>query len=82
MANLNTMQRVLMGMNAVLVVIGLAVLGLAFGTSLQSDLTLMPQHPLFSAGMNCLSTAALSSLLLFVTGRMPNKVKIDKSTRK
>ena len=82
MAKPNTMQSVLMGMNAVLVVIGLAMLGLAFGASLMSDLALMSQHPLFSTGLNCLGMAAVSALLLFFKGQMSKAVKIDKSSRK
>ncbi len=82
MAKPNTMKSMLIGMNAILILTGMAMLGLAFGASLKSDIALMSQHPLFSTGMNCLSTATISSLLLFFTGQMPKKIKIDRSSRK
>lgn len=78
MAKPKTMHSVLMATNAVLLAIGLGMLGMAFA----SNLAHMAQHPLFATGMNCLGMAAVSAVLLFLTGRAPETVKIDRRSGK
>ena len=72
-----TMRAAMVGMNGALLLIGLAMVGLAFGASLRTDLALMSQHPLFSTGMNCLQMGLISTILLLCTGEKKQAVKID-----
>lgn len=59
-------QDALTAMNLVAGLIGLGLLGLAFGHSLKPDTQwTMSQHPLFDTGMACLATSIVCSILLF-----------------
>lgn len=72
-----TMRAAMIGMNSALLLIGLAMVGLAFGDALRTDLALMSQHPLFATGVNCLQMGFVSAVLLFCTGDKKEQVKID-----
>lgn len=55
----------LFSMNSALLLIGVAFVAVAFGTT--ADLGAMQQHPLFHTGLNSINAGVLSALLLYFT---------------
>jgi len=54
--------------------IGIALIGVAFGHQLRvGDLSSITGHPLSAAGMHCLTSSAIGGLLLLVSGRRPDR---------
>ena len=63
-------RHTLVAMVVVLGLIGLAFIGLAFGYSLKvGDLSMLDQHPLFSSGVESLSSSVVIALFLLGFGR-------------
>ena len=64
----------LFSMNSALLLIGVAFVAVAFGTT--ADLALMQHHALFDTGVNSINAGVLSSLLLYFTRAPQQTVKI------
>jgi hypothetical protein len=73
MKNLNA-RHALVSLVVAAALIGIALLGVAFGHSLRlGDLSILSQHRLFNAGASSLTTAVVCWLLLFGLGHFSKK---------